>query len=559
MPKRIDVVLFDMGGTLWRTLRRSPAKKKEYVNQIRERIGSDISPDEFAKLLSNRTMAYRRWAIRNLIELNESDLWTRWLLPDLPAEPIRKMAIELNQLWREATGKRVVFPETRETVLALFRRGYRLGLVSNTISSVDIPRTLDELGISGCFETVILSCVVGMRKPGPEILLEATRRMGVRPDQCAYIGDRPDRDVAAARRAGFSRAVILRDPKSSLPRNTALLPDHYIDNLNELLNLFPARIKVKTTGSPVDPPLYDVSLSTMWARTKFPVLGDFFLAASRLGFPKIELNHQIDSGMLSSVDLGKYKISGVHEPCPADISVETLKARDWLISSLDEEYRRKGILAIKNSIDLAGALFVRTVVVHAGHVLPDTALENKLRHLFYAGQAGTEEYLETKSLLMEKRSSLSGPCLEAVKQSLKELMDYASRSGVRLGLENRYHYFDIPTQDELSDLLALAGPDRLGFIYDVGHAMAMDRLGFFPNEGWLKRFGRRILGSHLHDVIGIADHNAPGLGEVDFRMVAGYLPKESFRTMEVMSFNSPEQVKTGLKKLVDTGCVNLIS
>jgi hypothetical protein len=41
-------------------------------------------------------------------------------------------------------------------------------------------------------------------------------------------------------------------------------------------------------------------------------------------------------------------------------------------------------------------------------------------------------------------------------------------------------------------------------------------------------------------------------------MVAGYLPKDSFRTMEVMSINTPEQVKTGLKKLVDTDCVNLI-
>jgi sugar phosphate isomerase/epimerase len=73
---------------------------------------------------------------------------------------------------------------------------------------------------------------------------------------------------------------------------------------------------------------------------------------------------------------------------------------------------------------------------------------------------------------------------------------------------------------------------------------------------WLKRFGGRIFGVHLHDVIGISDHHAPGLGDVDFRKVAGYLPKESFRTIEVMSFNAPEQIRTGLKYLVDAGCVN---
>ncbi len=307
-----------------------------------------------------------------------------------------------------------------------------------------------------------------------------------------------------------------------------------------------------------DRPVYDASLSTMWANDNFPLLDDFFLAARRLGFTKVELNHQVDSGMLGSVDLGKYEISSIHEPCPADIPVETLKKRDWIISSLDEDCRQQGMAAIKRSIDLAGTLSVQTVVVHAGHVSLDTSLEKKLRQLFQSGLKESAQYQETKSLMIEKRIKMSGLGLEAVVKSLKELLKFASGVGVRLGLENRYHYFDIPTQDEMSALLALADPDRLGFVYDVGHATVNDRLGFFPNEMWLKRFGGRIFGTHLHDVIGISDHKAPGLGDVDFRLVAGYLPQDAFRTMEVMGFNTPEQVKTGLKELVDKGCVTII-
>jgi len=262
--------------------------------------------------------------------------------------------------------------------------------------------------------------------------------------------------------------------------------------------------------------------------------------------------------MLSSVDLGKYEISSIHEPCPADIPVEMLKRRDWMISSLDGDCRQQGMAAIKRSIDLAAALSVPVVVVHAGQVSLDMVLENKLRDLYKDGLTETDEYQETKSLMLEKRHKLSGPYMEAVMKSLGELVEYASGSGVRLGLENRYHFFDIPTQDEMAALLESAEPGKLGFIYDVGHAMAMERLGFFPNEMWLKRFGGRIFGTHLHDVVGITDHNAPGLGDVDFRMVAGYLPKDAFRTIEVMSFNTPEQIKTGLSKLVDSGCLNLI-
>ncbi len=54
-------------------------------------------------------------------------------------------------------------------------------------------------------------------------------------------------------------------------------------------------------------------------------------------------------------------------------------------------------------------------------------------------------------------------------KSLKELLEYASRFGVRLGLENRYHYFDIPTQDEMAALLTL--PNQTGSVLSMMLAM----------------------------------------------------------------------------------------
>jgi FMN phosphatase YigB (HAD superfamily) len=62
--------------------------------------------------------------------------------------------------------------------------------------------------------------------------------MNIAPEHCAYIGDRIDRDVAASRQAGFSKAIILRDPRQ--PRgdemdDPTLTSDHTIENLRELL------------------------------------------------------------------------------------------------------------------------------------------------------------------------------------------------------------------------------------------------------------------------------------------------------------------------------------
>jgi FMN phosphatase YigB (HAD superfamily)/sugar phosphate isomerase/epimerase len=553
MTRQIDAVLFDMGGTLRGTRKRSREERLAYTGGILKLLGSSADPADFSCLLARRQTAYRNWARETMIELNEADLWSRWMLPDWPEGLVREHAVQLNLLWRDATGERVLFPEASEVIIELFRRGYRLGVVSNTTSSTEAPEALKKHGLTSYFETIILSAVVGKRKPDPDILLEATHRMEIKPVQCAYIGDLPHRDVAAARKAGFSKTILIRhrSSRSVIPVvDPKLEPDHRIADLRELLVLFPVRTPPKPTK------VYKASLSTMWGMKNFANLGDFMEAGRRIGFEKIELNHQVDSFMLEGTHLNGHQFSSVHEPCPADISVGTLKKRDWLISALDEECRREGVKSVQRSIDLAHRLGATTVVVHAGTVDMDRTLENRMRSLFESGQSTSREYREVKDLLVTRRKELAPPRLEAVKKSLVELLDYADQYKVRLGIENRYYYLEFPSTDELGGLLDLADPTRLGFIYDVGHAQALSRLGFFPHDEWLARFAPRIIGTHLHDVSGIRDHLAAGLGDVDFDLIARFLPDKAFRTCEFLGSNAPEQVKNGLMFLQQHGCIN---
>ena len=302
-----------------------------------------------------------------------------------------------------------------------------------------------------------------------------------------------------------------------------------------------------------DKTLWNASLSTMWAIGRHTALDDFFLDARRLGFATVELNHQVDSTMLDGIDLDRYAFSSVHEPCPANIPVNTLKSRDWMISAVDEENRTEGVASIKRSIDLAGSMGVSVIVVHAGNVRADWPLEKQLYKLYKAGGSRTPEYLDLKNQLCAERSVLAGPSLEAVKKSMVELLEYAGASGIRLGLENRYHYMDIPILDEMGQLLELAGPEQLGFWYDSGHAQTLDRLGFFPHQAWLEQYGSRIVGVHLHDVVGINDHGAPGEGEVDFMRIAASIPDKAVRTLELRPNTTVEQIKGSLLFLARTG------
>jgi len=548
----IQAIIFDNNGTLRRTVRRSDAEKAEWIKPLQQAIGSTRPPAEFVTLLTERLRAYRRWSLETLTNLDEQDLWAQWMLPDYPPEQIRPLARELNRLWRQANGVPVIFPEARPVLMELFRRGYRLGIASNTISSSDIPEMLHGLRLAGYFETVLLSGEFGKRKPDPALLSEAAKQIHQPPSACAYIGNRTDRDVIAARGAGYAKVVLLRDPAA--PHLTApdgdLQADDCIDSLSQLLEIFP-----QLNGTQPQPRPYCVSLSTMWAIKNFDRLEDFLIAAGRYGYGQVELNHQISPQMLEGINLARYPIASIHEPCPAEPSMDELKQRDWLISSPDEAKRMAGVACVKRSIDLAHRLGISVIVVHGGQVVTPQTMERQLRALYADGKKGTPEYEELKARMIAERERVIAPHFEAVKKSVKELLAYAAPLGVRLGLENRYHWTDIPTQDEMEELLALGKPEQIGFIFDSGHATALDRMGFYSLDGWLTRFSHRMVGCHLHDVVGLDDHYAPGLGDVDFDLIARHLPPGAFRTVELKTSNTPAEVIAGAHFLAQKGII----
>jgi FMN phosphatase YigB (HAD superfamily)/sugar phosphate isomerase/epimerase len=554
MSTHIEAILFDMGGTLRSSVKVSQAEKDNAILQIIKLLNADAAVGEFSKMLSERADAYKKWAERTLKELCEEELWTQWMLPNWPGGLVRANAVKLNQLFRDSLSTRVVFPDTYDAIVGLYRRGYRLGLVSNTTSSVEVPALLKELHIFGCFETVILSTVIGMRKPDPNILLDATERMGVDPSKCAYIGDQPKRDVAAAQKAGFAKSIIIRHElkkkKETSVDDPLLVPDHKIINLKELLDIFPEREPVKPAK------VYNASLSTMWLKDNFPTLTDFFEFARRSGFSHVELNHKINTEMLAGVEMSRYSFSSIHEPCPADIAMPVLVKQDWLISSLDEGLREKGVEAISRSIDFAHKYGIPSIVVHPGQILMDVNLEKGLRNLIQAGKGDSEEFHALKAQMVQARSELAPAAFDSVRKSIVELAKRADKLNVRLGLENRNHFREIPSPDEMEVLLSLGDPRTLGMTFDVGHAMHLSRLGFYPFESWLKRYSIRIFETHLHDIRGVVDHYAAGLGEVDFDLVGSYLPANAIRTCEFLDTNTPEEVLSGLRYLSVHHCIH---
>lgn len=113
-----------------------------------------------------------------------------------------------------------LLPGAREAVALLRARGIATGVVSNQsgigrglISEDDVVRVnrrADELlGALGTwvFCPHVPEALCGCRKPRPGLVVEAARRLGVRPTACVVIGD-IGADVLAARAAG-ARGVLV--------------------------------------------------------------------------------------------------------------------------------------------------------------------------------------------------------------------------------------------------------------------------------------------------------------------------------------------------------------
>ena len=242
MNHDIKAIFIDVGDTM-RILVKDEPYQAQAQRQLAALAGTTESPEKFYARLNERYDEYRKWAFETMIEASEKELWTRWMLPDLPSDKIAPVARELATQFRQSKGRRVVPPDVKPTIVELDRRGYVLGIISNLITEQEIPDWLDADGLTPYFKSVLLSSVFGRRKPAPEIYREATRRAGVEPAYCAYVGDNPKRDVVGTRQAGFGMVIILTEPEKleKEPPTGENVPDVIIHKFGDLLNIFPAR------------------------------------------------------------------------------------------------------------------------------------------------------------------------------------------------------------------------------------------------------------------------------------------------------------------------------
>jgi sugar phosphate isomerase/epimerase len=227
------------------------------------------------------------------------------------------------------------------------------------------------------------------------------------------------------------------------------------------------------------------------------------------------------------------EIASLHGPCPVptDAGGMRLALGDWLASTVDRE-RRAAIDAHKRTIDAAVEVGARAVVVHLGN---SGATSRQGAIVDTIGRFGrlSDEHLRLRDQAWGERQTSVPAHLEAALGSMHELGQYASGSGITLGVECRDGYHEIPSLDEFADLFAACDGLPVGYWHDAGHGAKLEYAGFVRHEQYLERYARHLVGMHVHDTRNARDHLAPGEGDTDFGMLARYLQPGTLRTLEL--------------------------
>lgn len=290
-----------------------------------------------------------------------------------------------------------------------------------------------------------------------------------------------------------------------------------------------------------------LALSTMFAQQeRFADGAAFARFAAEAGYDAIEISHSTNEEKLKQIlDANVLPVTSVHQPAPWLRHADGRGNSHLNLASTDEPERREAVKYALDSIDWAARIGVDRLVVHLGQVsdVPEMFEEEReMRRMFDSGHAHEPRFGELRAAAMARRAAGAEANLAMARLSLLSLVNAAGRLGITIGLENRYHFHEIPQPAEYEMLLDGLTIEQAGYWHDVGHAEVLHRLGFTDRHEWLDRLSARCVGAHLHDVLGIGDHRSPGDGDVDWGYITRGIERLPRYTLEINQHQPDERV-----------------
>jgi sugar phosphate isomerase/epimerase len=300
-----------------------------------------------------------------------------------------------------------------------------------------------------------------------------------------------------------------------------------------------------------------IAFSTCWNSGRHTA-GDLMLREikDKLGFDLIELSHGIRMSLIPGIqkmfDGGQIRFSSLHNFCPLPVEVMVASPDCYKFSGVSSEERERAVRQTFQTIDFAARLNAPFVVLHLGQVnMPP--ITDRLIKLAKTGKYLSRKYVRLKVKAVQKREKIAPAYLRRAKDCLRRIIDHAAAKNIKLGLEGRRGYEEIPAERELPALLDEMSSPQLGYWHDFGHAQIKENLAFLDHAEWLRTIGPRTFGCHVQDCIWPAqDHQPPFAGNVDLQKLVPLLPTNCLFVWEMHPSKTADQIRRSVQ--VWKGC-----
>jgi putative hydrolase of the HAD superfamily len=187
----IKAVLFDFDETLQD---RTSAFEK-YMDTFLNDFCQGISSDEIEKRKEDmRVTGKGGYVNREEWYANLIDMW-KW-------ENAPSPTVLANHYDTKFGDHNVIFPNSKSLLEQLKAKGYIVGVITNGPSILQNHK-MDTSGLRPYCDIVVVSGDVGVHKPDPALFTYTADKLGLKTEECVYVGDHPINDIQGALDSGM--------------------------------------------------------------------------------------------------------------------------------------------------------------------------------------------------------------------------------------------------------------------------------------------------------------------------------------------------------------------
>lgn len=224
------------------------------------------------------------------------------------------------------------------------------------------------------------------------------------------------------------------------------------------------------------------------------------------------------------------------------------------LGSADPDLREMALNSVRRHIRLAQQLGAPTIVVRAASV-EDGRLRTKAADLLERGLSvkvdDREEFSEELKKFVEKLQVRGHKQIEHLCRALHQLRKEFPET--RIAIEPGENLDDLLGFTALGWVLDDLADPMVGYWHSTGRCFARESKGLIGEGSWLDTYASRMFGIHISDATKDEGGLPPGLGEVDFKLLAEYCASSTLRVLDVHPHHGRAEVLAAVSCLIGVG------